>query len=72
MGEAADDAIDRGVDEWLNEEYDVEGYSSIRLKTCQNCGAHGFQWGQEKGKWRLFDAAGELHVCKPLAKKVFK
>jgi hypothetical protein len=76
MGDAADDAIDRGMDEWLSGEYDDSGDCGayvLRSKTCRNCGAVDLQWGLSKGKWKLFDAAG-LHVC-PMAKaakKVFK
>jgi hypothetical protein len=76
MGEAADDAIDRGMDEWLSGEYDDNGDCGVyvlRSKACRNCGAIDLQWGKEKGKWRLFDTAGTLHVCAvKSAKKVFK
>jgi hypothetical protein len=73
MGEAANDAIDRGMDEWLSGEYDDSGDCGayvLRSKTCWNCGAIGLQWGKEKGKWRLFDAAGALHVCTVLQRLV--
>jgi hypothetical protein len=70
MGEAADDAIDRCMDEWLSDQYDDEGYYSIRTKTCRDCYAIDLQWGLLAGRWRLFDAAGNLHVCS--AKAAFK
>lgn len=74
MGEAADDAIDRGMDEWLSGEYDDEGYCVIHTQTCRNCGVVNLQWGCSRGKWKLFDTAGELHVCVPkmAAQKAFK
>jgi hypothetical protein len=72
MGEAADDAIDRGIDEWLHGEYDDEGYYTGRTKTCRNCGVSELQWGFSNGHWRLFDANGALHVCVSTAKKAFK
>ena len=73
MGEAADDAIDRAMDEWLSGEYDEEGYYAVREKTCKYCHASGLQWGVLGGRWRLFGPGGDLHVCPvPAAKKVFK
>ena len=73
MGDAADDAIDRGMEEWLSGEYADDSYCSIRPKTCRNCGAVDLQWGILGGKWRLYDATGKLHVCvSKTAKKVFK
>jgi hypothetical protein len=80
MGDAADDAIDRGMDEWLSDEWLSDEYDDsgdcgayvLRSKTCRNCGAVDLQWGLSKGKWRLFDAVG-LHICATdTAKKVFK
>lgn len=73
MGEAADDAIDRGMEEWLSGEWDDEGYCVVREKTCRRCGASGLQWGQASGEWKLFEPGGERHVCPvPAAKKAFK
>jgi hypothetical protein len=73
MGEAADDAIDRGMEEWLSGELDDEGYYVACEKTCRRCGASGLQWGQASGKWKLFGPGGEQHVCSvPAAKKAFK
>lgn len=33
-------------------------------KTCIYCGATGMVWGEnEEGKFRLFDTAGNMHLC---------
>lgn len=76
MGEFADDAIDRGMEEWLSGEWgerDDEGYYAVREKTCRRCGASGLQWGQASGKRKLFGPGGDLHVCPvPAAKKAFE
>ena len=77
MGEAADDAIDRGIDKWLFGEYDDDYYRSARLPVCRYCGVHGLHWGQSVGTWMLFEANNNAHVCSPkkrnaAAKEVFK
>jgi hypothetical protein len=79
MGEAADDAIDRGMDSWLSGEYDDEegwGYggegSYSCLQTCRYCRASGLHWNLLAGKWRLFSPAGDAHKCAPNAKEAFR
>lgn len=51
-------------------EYDLETYggSDGELEhyfgvTCGRCGKDGFHWGYHKGRSRLFDGHGDLHVC---------
>ncbi len=72
MGDAADDAIDRGMEEWLYEgDFDICYKKDKISRTCQICGAQGLQWKRHKRKWKLFDSAGEVpHTCD--LKKVFK
>lgn len=71
MGDAADDAIDRAMDEWLYEgDFDICYKVDKTPRTCSSCGASGLQWRRAKKKWQLFYAAGVPHVCSP--KVVFK
>jgi len=76
MGDAADDAIDRGMDEWLSGEYDDEGYSGSEFyshsQSCRYCRKPDLHWNILAGKWRLFGADGAAHRCAPKAKEVFK
>ena len=75
MGEAADDAIDRGIDEWLSGEYDDEDFCYTfcpRLHSCRYCRVANLHWNLLNGKWRLFDTDGGTHRCVPKAKEVFK
>lgn len=80
MGEAGDDAIDRGMDEWLSSEYDDSGDCGVyvlRPKTCRHCKVSSLEWGISSGRYRLFDSAGNIHVCatarlNSAARKVFK
>ncbi len=72
MGEAADDAIDRGMDEWMSDAYYDDQYYTFTPspRTCRDCGKSGLSWGQSDGNWRLFDGPGKVHVCS--AKKAFR
>jgi hypothetical protein len=73
MGEAADDAIDRGMEEWLSGEWDDEGYYFAREKTCRRCHERNLWWSCHDGRYQLVDEAGKVHVCLvPAAKDVFK
>jgi len=71
MGDAAEDAIQQGMDEWLYEgDFDICYQRDKAPRTCDGCGASGLEWRRSKKKWKLFDSAGNLHVCRP--KDVFK
>jgi hypothetical protein len=66
MGEAADDAIDRGMDEWLSGEYDDDdpGFNyGLSLRSCRYCKASGLHWEMSRGQWRLFTEQREMHTC---------
>ena len=74
MGEAADDAIDRGMEEWLSGEYADDPYYSHTFKDLPKLRrVHSPVGPILGGKWRLFDATGKLHICaSKTAKKAFK
>ena len=68
MGEIADDLVDSMFDEWTDE-YDDDYQNPFyrpKVKTCNRCGAGNLHWQDTPNGWRLFDAAGVLHSCKPL------
>ncbi len=62
MSEFADLLIDQMWDQMLEEDFDEEG-PFPDTKTCRHCGALGLKWGQNQGKWRLFNGKGVLHSC---------
>ena len=80
MGEMADMAIEQGIAQMTDQDYEPD-YDSSRWKdvptvrrgsmyrhekkTCRYCGEHGFKWTNlGKEGWRLIDEDGELHTCK--------
>lgn len=75
MGEHAEDAYDRAIDElFCGEEQDYyEAFAPLRAprqesKTCDRCGAVGLRWARywdPKGaeRFRLTTPAGAVHDC---------
>lgn len=43
--------------------YEISGLSVEQPKTCRCCNCKGLYWKKLKGKWRLHDIKGNLHVC---------
>jgi hypothetical protein len=75
MGEMADFALEKLLDEWtidfLEDEYfndygdDKAVYNDERThKVCKYCKTSNLHWEQHDGKWRLYDQSGTLHTCK--------
>lgn len=56
MGDMADAAYDRVIDEMFDNDHDP-------AKECKYCGAFPLFWLNEKGKWILTDQKGKKHVC---------
>lgn len=64
MGYMADYDMDRMSDpftEW--DECDEYGRDPV---DCNRCGETWLHWEEKEGKWRLFDAKGAPHICKPV------
>ena len=40
-----------------------DGYNK-KDAVCKYCGTSGFEWSKTKWGWRMFDEAGEQHMCK--------
>jgi hypothetical protein len=77
MGDMAEDALQQGLDAWVDgdADWDYAGESGYgpRPRTCRRCHAQNLWWSLSGGKWRLIDSAGNRHVCpNPKAKDVFK
>jgi hypothetical protein len=68
MGEAAEDAIERGMDEWLSGAYedDPDFCLGTSPRTCRYCKKGGLHWKKRKQKWILCEPNGRLHNCVPL------
>jgi hypothetical protein len=70
MGDIADDIIDSMFDDFLTDadEWDDSYQNPFyrpQLKSCRNCGTDGFHWEKTEKGWRLFDAKGLIHSCRP-------
>jgi len=72
MGEYADDALDREINEWINpENYGdefTEDYNPIYksiYKTCKYCKKSGLIWNEfYPHRWKLFDPiTRSIHSC---------
>jgi len=81
MGDMADYNVQQGLDNYTygDEEWDYggEGGYGPQPKTCRRCKVFGLWWGWKNGRYRLFDSAGNIHVCaaaslNSAARKVFK
>ncbi|MAT66051.1 MAG: hypothetical protein CMN57_10455 [Gammaproteobacteria bacterium] len=66
MGDIADDMIDEGFDQMLDDWFDF--YSrrecSPSSVTCRQCGQHGLHWKWKDGRYQLYQGAAR-HRCKP-------
>jgi len=80
VGDAAEDAIDRGMEEDLYEtgdwvydgDFDICYQLGKASKSCRGCGVTGLVWRRFEKKWRLFDVNDKPHICTPDAKAAFK
>lgn len=83
MGDIADMALDQGIMEMLDGDFEYEasnagwhtGFRNRRAPSrnlqCRYCGQTGLHWEAEPDGWRLFDEDDEIHACltKPKSKQ---
>lgn len=88
MGEMADDAYDRALDELFGDNYEEEysygyghtpGYDRTHAITCDRCGAENLKWRlNDAGDWRLYENERiegnrkKQHECNPASADDFE